>query len=198
MKIGLFFGTFNPLHNGHLMLGQYLVNNFSDLDQVLFVPTPSSSFKDHPDGLLPYAERCRIIYEATKNIDGLGLSTVENELEPPHYTSKTLKFLQKNNPDDVFILIMGGDNFAKIETFHNYKYILDNFVIYVLRRDGTDEAVCRTIYNHPNANIKMVRDAPETTLSSTFIREQVWHGADISTYVPSSVNVETLKRLVSG
>lgn len=196
MKIGLFFGTFNPLHNGHLMLGQYLVNNFSDLEQVLFVPTPSSSFKDHPDGLLPYAERCRIIYEATKNIEGLGLSTVENELEPPHYTSETLKFLQESNPDDEFILIMGGDNFSKIKTFHNYKYILDNFTIYVLRRDGTDDEVYRNIMEYPDAKVQVVQDAPETSLSSTFIREQVWHGADISTYVPSSVDVEVLKRLV--
>lgn len=197
MKIGLFFGTFNPLHNGHLMLGQYLVNNFYDLEQVLFVPTPSSSFKDHPDGLLPYAERCRIIYEATKNINGLGLSTVENELEPPHYTSETLKFLRENNPDDEFILIMGGDNFSKIKTFHNYKYILDNFTIYVLRRNDTDDEVYHTIMEYPDANVQVVQDAPETTLSSTFIREQVWHGADISTYVPSSVDVEVLKRLVS-
>lgn len=195
MQIGLFFGTFNPLHNGHLMMAQYIVNN-TDLDQVLFVPTPSSSFKEHPDGLLPYSERCRIIYDATKNIEGLGLSTVENELEPPHYTANTLRFLKENNPDDEFTVIMGGDNFADIESFHDSQYILDNFPILVLYR-GDRSKIYDVLFSHAEAKMKVVDGAPETTLSSTFIREQLSAGKDISTYVPSSVDVATLHKWIS-
>ena len=184
LKIGIFFGTFNPLHNGHLMLAQYVVDN-TDLDEVLFMPTPSSSFKEHADGLLSYSDRCSSIYKATLGLPKLGLSTVENELPAPHYTSETLRFLSENCPDDEFAVIFGADNLGQIETFHNFRYILDNHDIYVFPRGEADISHIRLTYSQ--ARIHVLEDAPLTNLSSTFVRQQLAKGNDISVYVPAAV-----------
>ena len=123
MKIGLFFGTFNPIHVGHLILANHIAE-YSDLDQVWFVVTPHSPFKIK-SSLLEDHQRLEMVYLATKDYPKLKQSDIEFKLPQPNYTINTLTYLEEKYPDDEFALIMGEDNLKSFHKWKNFEVILE-------------------------------------------------------------------------
>lgn len=183
-KIGILFGTFSPLHNGHLMLASYLANN-TFLDEVWLCPSPDSEFKTHEDGLMHFEMRVMLIRLACSSVKGVDCTTIEKNMPSPRYTINTLRELDKefgNHGLNKFYPIFGADNIAKIETFHDFESILRDYEIFVLPREGHD--IAHVLFTYGSATFHVVKDAPVCSLSSTFIRQQIKEGKDISAYVP--------------
>ncbi|RCW93419.1 nicotinate (nicotinamide) nucleotide adenylyltransferase [Winogradskyella arenosi] len=167
MKVGLYFGTFNPIHIGHLTIANHLVEH-SDLDEVWFVVTPLSPFKKK-SSLLDNYHRLDMVHLATKDYDKLRPSDIEFGLKQPNYTVDTLAHLFEKHPDHEFALIMGEDNLKSFHKWKNNEVILENHNIYVYPRLSEGKVVSELI-NHPKI-IKV--DAPIMELSSTFIRNEI-------------------------
>ena len=132
MKVGLFFGTFNPIHVGHLTIANYIVE-YSDLDQVWFVVTPHSPFK-RKSTLLEDHHRLEMVYRATADYQKLRECDIEFKLTQPNYTINTLTYLEEKYPDKGFALIMGEDNLKSFHKWKNYDVILERHQIYVYPR----------------------------------------------------------------
>lgn len=181
MKIGLYFGTFNPIHVGHLTIANHLQQH-SDLDQVWFVVTPLSPFKKK-SSLLDNNQRLEMVYRATKDYDYLRPSDIEFGLKQPNYTIDTLTYLGEKFPEHEFSLIMGEDNLKSFHKWKNYELILENHNIYVYPRIS-DGIVETQFSNHPK--ITKV-DAPVMQLSSTFIRKEIKAGKTIRPMLPENV-----------
>ena len=181
MKIGLYFGTFNPIHVGHLTIANHLAEH-SDLDQVWFVVTPQSPFKKK-SSLLDNHQRLEMVYRATKDYAKLRSSDIEFGLKQPNYTIDTLTYLFEKFPEHEFALIMGEDNLKSFHKWKNYELILENHNIYVYPRltDGKVESQ----FNN-NSKITKV-DAPIMQLSSTFIRKEIKDGKNIRPMLPEYV-----------
>ncbi|AXO80562.1 nicotinate-nucleotide adenylyltransferase [Olleya aquimaris] len=167
MKIGLYFGSFNPIHIGHLIIANQLVEN-SDLDQIWFVVTPHNPFKKKST-LLDNHQRLEMVYLATKDYDTLKESDIEFNLPQPNYTVNTLAYLTEKHPTKDFSLIMGEDNLKSFHKWKNYQVILDNHHIYVYPR--ISEGVTETQFdNHPKIHHV---EAPIIEISSTLIRNSI-------------------------
>jgi nicotinate-nucleotide adenylyltransferase len=181
MKIGLYFGTFNPIHIGHLVIANHLAE-YSDLNQIWFVVTPQSPFKIKQSMLDNY-QRLEMVYRATKEYDKLKPSDIEFNLPQPNYTVNTLAYLQEKYPKHEFSLIMGEDNLKGFHKWKNYEWILLNHKIYVYPR--LSEGIVETKFeDHPN--IQKV-DAPIMELSSTFIRNAIKQGKNVKPMLPEHV-----------
>jgi nicotinate-nucleotide adenylyltransferase len=181
MKIGLYFGTFNPIHVGHLTIANHLAEH-SDLDQIWFVVTPLSPFKKK-SSLLDNYQRLEMVHLATKDYDKLRPSDIEFGLKQPNYTVDTLTYLFEKFPDYDFSLIMGEDNLKSFHKWKNYELILENYSIYVYPR-LTEGKVDTQFNNHSKIfNIS----APIMELSSTFIRDGIKAGKNIRPMLPDSV-----------
>lgn len=181
MKIGLYFGTFNPIHIGHLVIANHLAE-YSDLNQIWFVVTPQSPFKVKQSMLDNY-QRLEMVYRATKEYDKLKPSDIEFNLPQPNYTVNTLAYLQEKYPTYEFSLIMGEDNLKGFHKWKNYEWILLNHKIYVYPR--LSEGVVETKFeDHPQ--IHKV-DAPIMELSSTFIRNAIKSGKNVQPMLPEHV-----------
>ncbi len=181
MKIGLFFGTFNPIHVGHLTIANHLAEH-SELDQVWFVVTPHSPFKKK-NTLLDDHQRLEMVYLATKDYPKLKPSDIEFNLTQPNYTINTLVHLEEKFPEHEFALIMGEDNLKSFHKWKNFEIILKRFFIYVYPRisNGT---VNHTFKDHP----KVVPVAsPIMELSSTFIRSAIKTGKNVKPMLPENV-----------
>lgn len=181
-KVGLYFGTFNPIHIGHLVIANHMVE-FSDLDEVWFVVTPQSPFKTKKS-LLDNHHRYEMVYEATKEYPKLSPSRIEFDLPQPNYTINTLVHLGEKYPvGHHFSLIMGEDNLKGLHKWKNYEVILENHAIYVYPRisKGT---VARKFMG--NEKIHFV-DAPIMEISSTFIRKEHKQGKNIKPLLPPEV-----------
>jgi nicotinate-nucleotide adenylyltransferase len=181
MKIGLYFGTFNPIHIGHLTIANHLAEH-SDLDQVWFVVTPLSPFKKK-SSLLDNYQRLEMVHRALKTYDHLRPSDIEFKLKQPNYTIDTLTYLGEKFPEHSFALIMGEDNLKSFHKWKNYELILENHSIYVYPRisEGTLETQFDT-----HSKIAKV-DAPIMQLSSTFIRNEIKLGKNIRPMLPENV-----------
>lgn len=181
-KVGLFFGTFNPIHIGHLIIANHLVE-FSDLDEVWFVITPQSPFKTK-QSMLDDHHRYQMVYEAVQEYPKLKPSKIEFDLPQPNYTINTLAHLdEKYGEDHQFALIMGEDNLKSFHKWKNYETILELYAIYVYPRvsEGT---VDHQFKGHP----KITKiDAPIMEISSTFIRKAHKAGKNIRPMLPESV-----------
>lgn len=173
MKVGLYFGTFNPIHVGHLIIANYLAEN-SDLDEVWMVVTPHNPLKKK-SGLLEDYHRLHMIHLATERFDKIKPSDIEFKLPQPNYTINTLIHLTEKFPKYEFSLIMGEDNLKSLNKWKNYEQILEDYDIYVYPRISESE-VPDEFVNHPK--IHKV-EAPIIELSSTFIRNSVKEGKDI-------------------
>ena len=179
MKIGLFFGSFNPIHNGHLVIAQYMAE-FTDLDQVWLVVSPHNPLK--PAGsLLQDHHRFEMVRIGIGDYRRLKASKVEFTLPRPSYTINTLAYLHEQQPADTFVLIMGSDNLATFKKWKNWEQILEHHEIYIYPRPGSDGGELK---NDPK--IKMI-DAPLMQLSSTFIRKAVYDKKDIRFMLPEAV-----------
>ena len=181
MKIGLYFGTFNPIHVGHLTIANHLAEH-SDLDQVWFVVTPLSPFKKK-SSLLDNYQRLEIVHLATKDYDKLRPSDIEFGLKQPNYTIDTLTYLFEKFPDYEFALIMGEDNLKGFHKWKNFELILENHHLYVYPR--ISEGKIETQFdNHPKIHPIA---APIMEISSTFIRNEIKAGKNIKPMLPEHV-----------
>lgn len=181
MKIGLFFGSFNPIHIGHLIIANHLVEH-SDLDKVWFVVTPHNPFKKKST-LLDNYQRLEMVYRATKDYDSLSPSDIEFNLPQPNYTINTLAYLEEKFPDYKFSLIMGEDNLKSFHKWKNYKLILEQYHIFTYPRlsEGTVETQFKG-----HEKIHHIQ-APIMELSSTFIRKSIKAGKNVKPMLPEHV-----------
>ena len=180
-KIGLYFGTFNPIHIGHLAIANHMAE-FSDLDEIWMVVTPHNPFKKK-SSLLDNHHRLEMVYLATESYDRIVPSDIEFKLPQPNYTVNTLIHLQEKYPDHHFNLIMGEDNLKSFHKWKNYEVILENHDLYVYPR--TSEGQVETQFEgHPK--IHKV-DAPIMEISSTFIRKSIAEKKDIRPLLPEAV-----------
>lgn len=181
-KIGLYFGTFNPIHVGHLIIANHMVEN-SDLDEVWFVVTPHNPHKKKKSLLEDY-HRLAMVELAIEDYPKLKASNIEFKLPQPNYTVNTLAHLEERYPDIDFCLIMGEDNLKSLHRWKNYEVILERYMVYIYPRISEGEVDSQffsiledgTIQYHEK--IKKV-DAPIIELSSTFIRDSIKAKKDI-------------------
>lgn len=181
MKVGLFFGTFNPIHIGHLIIANYLVEN-SDLEQIWMVVTPMSPFKVKHTMLDNY-QRLEMVYLATKDYDAIKPSDIEFTLPQPNYTIHTLTYLKEKYPKYQFALIMGEDNLKSFHKWKNYEVILEEHELYCYPRISNGKIETQ-FDGHPNIHLV---EAPVIELSSTLIRSQIKSGKNVRPLLPDYV-----------
>src|SRR5690606_2781809 len=181
MKIGLYFGTFNPIHIGHLTIANHLAE-YSDLEQIWFVVTPQSPFKVKSSMLDNY-QRLEMVFRATKDYDKLRPSDIEFGLPQPNYTINTLVYLQEKFPEHTFSLLMGEDNLKSFHKWKNYEMILENHDIYVYPR--ISEGAMESQF-HSHKKVHFI-NAPIMELSSTFIRNSIKEGKNVRPMLPEHV-----------
>ncbi|UKM65375.2 nicotinate (nicotinamide) nucleotide adenylyltransferase [Flavobacteriaceae bacterium GSB9] len=181
MKVGLFFGSFNPIHVGHLIIANHMAEH-TDLDQVWFVVTPHNPFKKKST-LLDNYQRLEMVYLATKDYSNLDPCDIEFNLPQPNYTVNTLIHLHEKYPNHNFALIMGEDNLRSFHKWKNYEVILENHHIYVYPRISEHKKENRF---ENNKKIHFV-DAPIMELSSTFIRKSIKAGKNVQPMLPKYV-----------
>lgn len=180
-KIGLYFGTFNPIHIGHIIIGNFIVE-FSDIDEVWLVVTPHNPFKKKST-LLGNHHRLELVFKACEGYSKLKPSDVEFKLPQPNYTSTTLAKLEEDHPNKEFFLIMGEDNLKSFHKWKNYEVILERHSLLVYPRTSTGK-VEDQFQDHP----KIVRiEAPVMELSSSFIRQAIKERKSISPMLPPAV-----------
>ena len=178
-KIGLFFGSFNPIHIGHLIMAEYFVEN-SDLKEIWFVVSPNNPMKKK-ESLLSEHQRLYMVNLAVEDDARFRSCDIEFHLSLPSYTCHTLVHLQEKYPDKEFVLIMGEDNLETIEKWKNYEFILDNFSIYAYPRIGSDGGKYK---NHPHVTFV---DAPYIGISATMIRNGIADGKTMRYFVHPKV-----------
>ena len=175
-KVGIYGGSFNPVHFGHIGLAKWVIEN-TDLDELWLLVSPNNPLK--PAGLLaPEQERLAAVREAVKDIPGLKASDFEFSLPRPSYTANTLRALQQTYPEHEFTLVIGEDNIAIFNQWREYEYILENFRVMVYPRNLTGEAgptaqrsnSAAVLQAKPVKEIRYLSEAPFFDISSTSIR----------------------------
>lgn len=180
-KIGLYFGSFNPIHVGHLIIANFMAE-LDSLDEVWFVVTPQNPLKQKKN-LLEDFHRLALVRVAIENNPKLLASDIEFNLPKPSYTVYTLQALKEKYPDYFFTLIMGEDNLRTLHKWKNYEYLIDNYPIIVYPRVLTNEEIKsleqveeNDLINHANITLT---DAPVMKISSSFIRQMIREGKDV-------------------
>ncbi len=185
MKIGLFFGSFNPIHIGHLIIAQTMATT-TDLERVWFVVSPQNPFKKSK-GLLHEFDRFDLVERAIADNPLLIATDIEFHMPKPSYTVDTLARIHEKFPQHEFRLIMGEDNLAQFPNWKNYEKIIENTGLYVYPRPGSKPHRFR---DHPQ--VRFVQ-APLLDISATFIRESIGQDRSVRYLVPEAV--EDLIRL---
>ena len=181
MKIGLYFGTFNPIHVGHLIIANHMVEN-SDLDEIWMVVTPHNPFKKK-SSLLDNHHRLELVYKATEEYTKIKPSNIEFKLPQPNYTAHTLAHISDLYKDKQFCLIMGEDNLKSFHKWKNFETILEHHKIYVYPR--ISEGIIATQFDeHPKIH-KIA--APIVQVSSTMIRNGIKDGKNIKPMLTKEV-----------
>lgn len=181
-KIGLFFGSFNPIHIGHLILANYILEN-SDMDELWFVVSPQNPFKDKKS-LLKDHNRLDMVQLAVKNYPNMRASNVEFSLPQPSYTIDTLTYLREKHTNYSFSLIMGEDNLNGLHKWKNADLLLKNYHIIVYPRIFESEKKDPEYPGHEN--ISLVK-APVIELSATEIRNMIKAGKNVRPMLPPEV-----------
>ena len=179
MKIGLLFGSFNPVHIGHLIIANYMAN-FTTLDAVWLVVSPQNPLKKYGDMINMY-DRLEMAKLATDNSAKISVCDVELKLPQPSYTIDTLTHLKEKYPQHEFAIIMGSDNLVSLPKWKNYKLILRDYQIFVYPRPGYENTELAT---HPSVTITMT---PLMELSATFIRTALAQKKNVQYFVPDAV-----------
>jgi nicotinate-nucleotide adenylyltransferase len=179
MKIGLFFGSFNPVHVGHLVIAGYMANH-TDLQEVWLIVSPHNPLKNKEE-LIQMYDRLEMAKLATENAENIRVSDIEFTLPQPSYTIDTLTHLKEKYPEHEFSLIMGADNLKSLKKWKNYEMILNDYQIFVYPRPGSEEL---EFASYPSV---IVTDTPLMELSSTFVRKSFTEGKSIRFFVPDSV-----------
>ena len=176
-QIGLFFGSFNPIHNGHLIIANYMVSK-TELDEVWFVVSPHNPLKDKKT-LAPARERLQIVYLAIGDNFKLRPCDIELSMPQPSYTIDTLVYLKEKHPNKTFTLIMGGDNLPTLPKWKNYEILLRDYDIYVYKRPNYELG---ELEHHPRVTI--FDDVPLMQISSSYIRKCIKEGHPITYLTP--------------
>ena len=178
-KIGLYFGSFNPIHVGHLIIASHIYNN-SDLDQIWFVVSPLNPFKKKIN-LLDNYSRLNLVNIAIKNFSFFKASNIEFSLPIPSYTINTLEYIKEKFPEYEFSLLMGKDNLSNFKKWKNYEIIIKNHNIFVYPRLN-----CKSSIFEDHKNIRLI-DAPIIEISSSMIRSNIKSKIDFRAYLPEEV-----------
>ena len=180
MRIGLFFGTFNPIHIGHLIIGNFVAET-TELDQVWFVVSPQSPFKQSFASLNEF-DRLHLVELATRDNDKLFPSDIEFGLPRPSYTIDTLAFLEESFPAYKFSLIMGSDNLMTLHQWKNHHLIIERHGLLVYSRTALIQE--NPYPNHPNVR---VLEVPLLDISSSMIRDLIRRGVSARYLLPEQV-----------
>ncbi|HQX44871.1 MAG: nicotinate-nucleotide adenylyltransferase [Saprospiraceae bacterium] len=180
MQIGLFFGSFNPVHVGHMIIAQHLLNE-TVLEQVWMVVSPHNPLKNKASLARDY-DRLHLVRLAAEGNPKIQVSNIEFSLPKPSYTIDTLTYLKEKYPEHKFALIMGGDNLISLPKWKNYELLLERFQIYIYKRPNYEDQT--DLSHHPNI---VFTDAPLLDISSTQIREMIKQGKSIRYMVPEVV-----------
>lgn len=184
MKVALYFGSFNPVHTGHLIIANHILN-FTPIDRIWFIVSPQNPFKVNQNLLNEY-DRLHLLKLATEDDHRIKVSDIEFGLPKPSYTSVTLAHLHEKYPEHEFSIIMGSDSFQNLDKWKNFEAIIKNYFIYVYQRPDFP------INNKLNAKVEVV-DAPLLQISATQIRKLVKEGKSIRYMVPEKVREEIEK-----
>lgn len=181
MKVGLFFGSFNPIHIGHLILSNYILEH-TDMDELWYVVSPQNPFKEKKT-LLNDHNRLEMVELAIRNYPKMRATNVEFSLPQPNYTIDTLTYLKEKYPNHTFCLIMGEDNLASLHKWKNAERLLETYQIIVYPRlyEGQKEPL---LAQHPNIHIV---SAPVIELSATEIRTMIKHRKNVRPMLPPEV-----------
>lgn len=178
-KVGLFFGSFNPIHNGHLMLANYLAE-FGGMDEIWFVVSPQNPLKDKKS-LLDDRHRLRMVEMAVEGDERFQVCDIEFYMPKPSYTIDTLTKLYERYPNNEFYLVCGMDSLQSFKKWKNYEMILRYYHLLVYPRKGFSG---NELEQH--ASVTTI-DAPEIEVSSTFVRKAIAEGHDVRYFVPKNV-----------
>ncbi len=178
MKVGLFFGSFNPIHTGHMVLANYMLE-YTDLDKIWFVISPHNPLKQK-SSLLHERHRLQMVSLAIGDNINMKGSDIEFKLTQPSYTVNTLAHLKEKYPSMDFVLLMGTDNLENFHKWKNYEEILKQYAIYVYPRPGSTGGDLRD-----HDKVKLV-NAPLIEISSTDIRLAIKEKKDVRYYVPEA------------
>ncbi len=179
MKIGLYFGSFNPIHIGHMIIANYMVEH-TDLTKLWLVVTPHNPHKEKKTLANNY-DRLHLVNLAVEDNPKLVSSSIEFNLPQPSYTIDTLTYLSEKYPDIEFALIMGGDNLATLHKWKNYEVMIEQYPIYVYKRPSYE---LPELADHPNIHIC---EAPLLSISSSYIRNLIKEKKSIKYLVPDKV-----------
>jgi len=186
MRVGLYFGSFNPIHHGHLLIATYFLEH-TDLDQIWFIVSPQNPLKPSASLLNEY-HRLFLVQLAVEGAKNLKSSDIEFKLPKPSYTVDTLAYLQEKYPANQFAVIMGSDSLHNLPKWKNYQWLLRTYPIYVYKRPGHEK-----MPNYPEALHIEIMDAPLLPISATTIRQNVREGKSIRYLVPDAVREEIEK-----
>ena len=182
MKVGLYFGSFNPIHNGHLIIANHIVQN-TDLSQVWFVVSPQNPFKKSGTLLNEY-HRLYLVQVSIEDEPALKASDIEFRLPKPSYTIDTLTYLQEKYPSHEFSVIMGSDSYLNLPAWKNADQLINKYSIIVYERPGF-----KTEKTYEGSKTNVI-DAPMLQISSTHIRKMIRDGKSIRYLVPDKVRME--------
>jgi len=181
MNIGLYFGSFNPIHVGHLIIANHILNE-TKIEKIWFIVSPQNPFKENRLLLNEY-DRLHLVRLATQDDNRIKCSDIEFSLPKPSYTSNTMAFLSEKHPEHTFSIIMGSDSYQNLNKWKNYETIVDNYDIYVYLRK--EHGIQNVIKSPP-----IILDAPLIEISASQIRESIKAGKSIRYLVPEIVREE--------
>ena len=185
MNIGLYFGSFNPIHIGHLIIANHVLNETS-INKIWFIVSPQNPFKESKT-LLNEFDRLHLVRLATQEDNRIKCSDIEFNLPKPSYTSNTLTFLSEKYPEHQFSLIMGSDSYQNLDKWKNYETIINNYPVYVYQREGHE--IKKTFDKEP-----VTLNAPIIQISASQIREHIKSAKSIRYLVPEIVREEIESR----
>jgi nicotinate-nucleotide adenylyltransferase len=183
MEVGLYFGSFNPIHTGHLIIANHILNETS-LQKIWFVVSPQNPFKPSATLLNEY-DRLHLVQKAIEKDDRLWASNIEFSLPKPSYTAHTLAYMKEKYPSHQFTIIMGSDSFQNLGNWKNAETIISNYPIIIYERPGFE------VKNDLGAKITIM-DAPLLQISATHIRELIKASKSIRYLVPPAIEEEIL------
>lgn len=185
MKIGLYFGSFNPVHNGHLIIANYMLQ-YAGLDQVWFVVSPQNPFKQNSSLLNEY-QRLHLVRVAVEGEQHIKASDIEFSLPKPSYTIDTLTYLEEKYPSQQFCIIMGSDSLENLDKWKSGELIMERYPIYVYERPGFP------VDGIPKRKNTIITKTPLLEISASLIRKMIREGKSIRYFVPDNVNEEIQK-----
>jgi len=181
MEIGLFFGSFNPIHIGHLIIANHVLNE-TQIEKIWFIVSPQNPLKKS-NSLLNEFDRLHLVRLAVQEDNRIKYSDMEFGLPKPSYTSNTLAFLSEKYPDHRFSIIMGSDSYQNLDKWKNFEMIISNYSIYVYKREGHE---IKFLFDQK----PIILDAPLIEISASQIRGYIKSGKSIRYLVPEIVREE--------